>query len=423
MIILYTLLQLILLPFLCIPLALISLAIPRYRLRSLRRLGIGLKRQRKKDTHGKTTIWVHALSVGEVTSALPLLSALRKEIPDLELVFSTTTRSGEGVAARLLTGKVDRFVAFPFDFLPVVNFFINTVQPDLFILIETDFWPAMLSSLQKRNIPSLLVNGRISEKSFRSYQRYSFFFRPLFASFHTLSMQTERDKDNLIKLGVDHRQIETLGNLKYDTALYSSALREQPLSFKLPQFQQLFVAGSTHEGEEEIILASFKELKADFPDFYMIIAPRDVSRGKDIQRMAADLDLQANCRSRINAGGKDILVLDTIGELNTVYSHAHIAFVGGSFVEKGGHNPIEPAIFSVPVLFGPHMEDFSEISEELITAGGAVRVADGTELTRMLRKLLHDRELLAHKGEAARNFILSQQGVIQNHIDLIKTML
>ncbi len=421
MIILYTLLQLILLPFLFIPLALISLSIPRYRLRSLRRIGIGLRRG--KNNKDKTTIWIHALSVGEVTSSLPLLSALRKEIPNLELVFSTTTRSGEGVAAKLLTGKVDRFVPFPFDFLPIVKYFIYAVQPDLFILVETDFWPALLASLKKKKIPTLLVNGRISGKSFKSYQRYSFFFKPLFASFHTLSMQTERDKDNLIKLGIDHNQIETLGNLKYDTALYSSATRNQPISFGLPEYKQLFIAGSTHDGEEEIILHSFKELKQDFPNSYLIIAPRDINRGRDIQNLATALGLQANCRSQINAGGRDILILDTIGELNKVYSHANIAFVGGSFVAKGGHNPIEPAIFSVPVLFGPHMEDFSEISEELIEAGGAIKVADGTELINMLHLLLTNRVLLEQKGKAARDFILSQQGVIRYHIDLIKKML
>lgn len=421
MIILYTILQLILLPFLFIPLTLLSLSIPRYRLRSLRRLGIGLKRE--NNNRNKTTIWVHALSVGEVTSSLPLLSALRKEIPNLELVFSTTTRSGEGVAAKLLTEKVDRFVPFPFDFLPIVKYFIHAVRPDLFILVETDFWPALLASLKKKNIPTLLVNGRISKKSFQSYQRYSFFFKPLFASFHTLSMQTERDKDNLIKLGIDHKQVRTLGNLKYDTALYSSATRNQPISFSLPEYRHLFIAGSTHAGEEEIIIHSFNKLKQKLPDIYLIIAPRDINRGRDIQGMATAIGLQANCRSQINAGGKDILILDTIGELNKVYSHAHVAFVGGSFVAKGGHNPIEPAIFSVPVLFGPHMEDFSEISEELMEAGGAIKVADSTELTNMLHRLFTDRLLLEQKGEAARNFILSQQGVIKYHIELIKEML
>jgi 3-deoxy-D-manno-octulosonic-acid transferase len=297
------------------------------------------------------------------------------------------------------------------------------IQPDLFILVETDFWPGILSSLNQQNIPSLLVNGRISEKSMQSYQRFSFFFKPLFASFHTLSMQTEKDKDNLIALGVDHKQIETLGNLKYDTALYSASLRNQPISFNLPTHEHLLVAGSTHEGEEEILLQSYKELKKKYPGSYMIIAPRNIDRGKEIQSLAATLHLQANCRSQINAGGRDLLVLDTIGELSSVYSHADIAFVGGSLVDQGGHNPIEPAIFAVPVLFGPHMEDFSEISAELIQAGGAIMVRDNNEFTATLHKLFKESTLLLETGNAAQTFIISQQGVIKRHLTLIKEML
>lgn len=421
MIILYTILQLLLLPLLFLPLMTVILLVPKYRMRTLHRFGLGLKPAKKKKT-GKR-VWIHALSVGEVTSALPLISGLRREMPEVELVFSAATLSGSGVAHKLLHDKVSCFVPFPFDFLPIVNRFIRVVQPDLFILIETDFWPAMLSSLKQQGIPSLLVNGRISEKSMNSYKRFPFFFLPLFSSFKTLSMQTENDKDNLIALGVDHRQIETLGNLKYDTALYSSSSRNQNTSFNLPPYDFLLVAGSTHEGEEEILLQSFKELKKKYPESYMVIAPRHTSRGKEIQTLAAGLELQANRRSQINAGGKDILILDTIGELNTVYSHADIAFVGGSLIAKGGHNPIEPAIFAVPVLFGPHMEDFSEVSEQLLSAGGAFTVSDHRELSAILCKLCDNSNLLLETGQAAQAFVKSQQGVIKRHLNLIQEML
>lgn len=421
MIILYTLIQLILLPILFLPLATIVLLIPKYRLRTLHRLGIGLKKEKQKTT--QKTIWIHALSVGEVTSALPLISGLRKEMPDAVLVFSAATRAGAELAEKILHNKVDRFIPFPFDILPVVLRFIAVIQPDLFILVETDFWPGILSSLKQRNIPALLVNGRISEKSMESYQRFPFFFTPLFASFHTLSMQTEKDKDNLIALGVDHRQIETLGNLKYDTALYSASSKNQPISFSLPDHGQLFVAGSTHEGEEEILLQSYLQLKKTYPLSYMVIAPRNISRGKEIQDLAATFNLQANCRSLINAGGKDLFILDTIGELNRIYSHADIAFVGGSLVAKGGHNPIEPAIFAVPVLFGSHMEDFLEISEQLLQSGGGIMIHDSDDLSSTLHTLLQETSLLLEKGRAAQTFIKSQQGVIKRHLTLIKEML
>ena len=421
MLIYYTLLQFLLLPVLLLIMVAVFLFIPKYRMRILPRLGFGLRKQ-KKDKTGKT-IWIHALSVGEVTSAMPLINGLKEAMPEVELVFSASTRSGATLARKLLHKQVDRFIPLPFDFLPVVNRFISVVKPDLFILIETDFWPALLLSLRQKNIPALLVNGRISEKSMSSYQRFSFFFTPLFTSFQALSMQTMADKDALIKLGVDHGQIETLGNLKYDTALYSSAARKQEISFSLPPHDCLFVAGSTHAGEEEILLQSFTEFKKLFPNSYMIIAPRLVSRGRELQSLTETFGLQANCRSQINAGGKDILILDTIGELNSVYSHGDVAFVGGSLVEKGGHNPIEPSFFAIPVLFGPHMEDFSEISEQLIHAGGAIMVNNEKQLSATLCNLFKDEDLLMKTGNAAQTFIRSQQGVIKNHLTLIKQML
>jgi len=421
MITLYTITQLILLPFLILPLTAIVLLVPKYRVRTLRRLGFGLKNENLAK-RGKT-IWIHALSVGEVTSALPLISGLRKEMPGVRLVFSASSRAGAEVAEKILHGKIDLFIPFPFDFIPVTKRFIRVVQPDLFIQVETDFWPGILSVLKQNNIPSLLVNGRISEESMRSYKRFSFIFKPLFASFHTLSMQNEIDKNNMISLGIAPEQIQTLGNLKYDTALYSTSSKNQHLPYSLPEYTQLFVAGSTHPGEEEIILESYKQLKEKHPDLYLIIAPRKIERGKEIQALAADKNLQANCRSQINAGGRDLFILDCIGELNPTYSHAHYAFVGGSLVKKGGHNPIEPAIFGVPVLFGPHMDDFLEISKQLLGAGGAIMVHEQNTLTAVLEKLIKNDTFSEEAGNAAQSFIHSQQGVIKRHLQLISGLL
>jgi len=421
MILVYTLAQLIFLPILFLPLTAVVLIIPKYRMRFLHRLGFGLKKE--KVNKSRKTIWIHALSVGEVTSALPLISGLNKEMEEVRLVFSATTTAGAELAKKLFHDKVDRFIPFPLDIPSVIKRFVHTVKPDLFILVETDFWPGILSTLKKQNIPTLLVNGRISEKSIRSYKRFSFLFRPLFASFHTLSVQNAKDKDNLISLGVDHKQIETLGNLKYDTTLYSTSTKNQPLPFSLPKYTKLFVVGSTHAGEEKIILQSYKQLKEKHSGLYLVIAPRNIERGRAIQRIAADMNLQANCRSQINAGGKDLFILDTIGELNLTYSHADYAFVGGSLVEQGGHNPIEPAVFAVPVLYGPHMNDFHEISERLIKAGGAIMVQNNKELTTSLEQLITDETYRQKTGNAAQSFINSQQGVIKRHLQLIRCML
>lgn len=422
MITLYNILQFFLLPILILPWAVLIMLVPEYRLRTMRRLGIGLQSGAKKKTKQKT-IWLHALSVGEVTSALPLISGLRKKMPETKLVFSVTSQAGAETAQKLLHDKVDRIIPFPFDILPVIKRFIRIIRPDLFILVETDFLPNIIFTLKQQNIPTLLVNGRISEQSFRFYQRFSFFFKPLFANFQTLSMQTEKDKDKLINLDIDHRQIEALGNLKHDTALYSASGRHQPLSFGLPTYQHLLVAGSTHEGEEKILLQSYRQLKKEHPLLYLIIAPRIISRGKEIQTLAATMDLAANRRSQINAGGKDLFILDSLGELNSVYSHADVAFVGGSLVNKRGHNPIEPASYSIPVLFGTHMENFSEISDALLQAGGAIRVRNQNELTAVLQNILQDDQLHQKMGAAARACISSRQGVVERHIKLIQEML
>ncbi len=421
MIFFYTLFQLFLLPFFFLPLLLVVLFVPKYRIRTLRRLGFGLQHTEIKR-NGKT-IWIHALSVGEVSSALPLISGLRKEMPDVKICFSSTTQAGANLAEKLFHNKVDSFIPFPLDFLPIVKRFIRVVRPDLFILVETDFWPGILSSLQQKGIPSLLVNGRISEKSMRSYMRFPFFFKPLFASFQTLSVQNEKDKENLINLGITHNQIETLGNLKYDTSLHSSFTLHQPLSFTLPDHSKLFVAGSTHGGEDEVILKSYRQIKEQHPGVYLVIAPRDIQRGKKIQATAADMGLQANCRSQINAGGRDLFILDTIGELTPTYSHASCAFVGGSLVKRGGHNPIEPAVFAVPVIFGPHMDDFWEISRQLIQTGGAIKVDNGDELITTMTQLFTDDTHRLKTGKAAQAFVQSQQGVVQRHLRLIQCML
>jgi len=338
MILTYNLLQLLLLPLFFIPLLLIVVCTPKYRSRSLKRLGFGLKR--RPIQVGRRVFWIHALSVGEVTSALPLIAGIRKEYPDAELFFSASSLAGAEVAEKLLHDKIDYFIAFPFDIRFIINHFLRRIQPDIFILVETDFWPNILSCLQRKKIQTFLVNGRISERSFRSYKRFTFFFRPMFSRFTALCMQTEKDRQNLIQLGVQKDTIHTPGNLKYDTALYSTDTRNQPISFVLPEHKQLIVAGSTHPGEEEILLKSYIELKGIFPDIYLIIAPRNIDSGAHIHALAHSLNLSANRRSQINAGAKDLFILDTIGELNSVYSHADIAFVGGSLVAKGGHNPI-----------------------------------------------------------------------------------
>ena len=426
MLILYNLVQLIFLVIALPFLLAVVLLTPRYRRRTWQRLGFGLNPLMKRKRKGATqTIWIHGLSVGEVTSALPLVSGIRNRFPGAFLVFSAATRSGAKVAEQLLAGHIDLLIPFPLDILPVTAFFVRLVRPDLFILVETDFWPNILNCLHRHQIPAMLVNGRISHRSMASYRRFSFFFQPLFSTFRHLCMQTETDRVNMIDLGVPEDRVHTLGNLKFDTPLVTGAppqtAQEAPIA--MPEDALLLIAGSTHKGEEEIILSVFIRLKTAYPLLFLIIAPRDIGRGKEIQALAAARGITGVCRSEGKQGGQKLLILDTIGELANSYRFADIAFVGGSLPPQGGHNPIEPAIMGAPVLFGPHMDDFDEISQDLLTAGGARRVGGEESLFEAVSTWLADPRLRKKAGLAALGCVEKQQGVIDRHLQLIQTML
>jgi len=397
---------------------------PKYRLRTLKRLGFGLRSQLiagKRKGAGRT-IWIHGLSVGEVTSALPLVSGIRTRFPDAYLVFSASTSSGARVAEQLLADRTDLLIPFPLDILPVTAFFVRLIRPDLFILVETDFWPNILSCLQRNNVPIMLVNGRISHKSMASYRRFPFFFKPLFQTFRHLCMQTETDRVNMIDLGVPEERVHNLGNLKFDTPLVTASTATQGPPMELPDDSRLLIAGSTHRGEEEIILSTYVRLRAAFPDLFLMIAPRDISRGKEIQELAAAKGITGTCRSEGRQSSQRLLVLDTIGELAGCYRFADIAFVGGSLVPQGGHNPIEPAIMGAPVLFGPYMEDFAEVGQDLLTAGGAKRVGGEESLFQAVTAWFVDERLRKAAGLAALGCVEKQQGVIERHLQLIQAI-
>lgn len=408
----------------------------KYRQRLPGRLGFGLRsclHQRKtsaRQAPPELCIWIHALSVGEVTSALPLVRGLRKAFPQAELVFSANSNSGHQVAERLIAPWVDALIPAPLDFVPTVYHLINTIRPNLFILVETDFWPNWLSALARHNIPLVLVNGRISGPSFQRYQSAAFFFRPLFALFDLLSMQTAADADNMKALGVPERKVYTLGNLKFDTSQYRtkestpsrSAMR---LALGFSDASPLWICGSTHPGEERIVLEVLQGLRMDFPDLQLLLAPRKIERAGEVTTLVASMGL--TCRKRsvkengIQAAG--ILILDTLGELAHLYPMADCAFIGGSLVDARGHNPLEAAAYAVPVFFGPHMEDFAEIAQGLCQSGGAQQIDSAEMLYLALHRLLADPDQGKEMACAAQNFVLQHQGVVQAHIKALENLL
>ena len=398
---------------------------PKYRSRSLKRFGFALGQSPGGSASGRPRIWVHALSVGEVASARNLVQELRRSYPQGLIIFSSATRSGESFARALLQEYVDCFVPFPFDLLWSVKRLIAWAKPDLFVLVETDFWPNFLRELNRRDIPCLLVNGRASDSSFASYRRFRWLFRPLFNSFRALAMQTEQDAISMRQLGVDPARLAVLGNLKYDAALSGSGAKAglDRAALQIPEQALVWVAGSTHRGEEEIIFSAFQKLVQSCANLFLVVAPRNVERGAEIAAMAAQRGLSACRRSVDGAGGGSVLILDTLGELASVYDLCDVAFVGGSLVAERGHNPLEPAVYGKPVLFGPHMEDFAEISRDLLAAGGARQIHDAEDLLAGLSLLLSDPAERERAGRQAQELIASRRGVTEAHLALIRTVL
>ena len=371
-------------------------------------------------THNKRVLWIHALSVGEITSAYHLVKELHQQHGhSTTIVFSTTTVSGHQLAQRLIAPYCDSLIYSPLDFLPVVKIFQKKIQPDLFVLIETDFWPNMLTSLSRSKVPLLLFNGRISERSMRRYRRLSFFFTPLFDKFTSLCMQTTTDKKNMVGLGIDEGKVTTLGNLKFGgctTKKEDSAL----LNLDFPADSIVLFAGSTHGGEEEAVLDAFVRLQNSTTSrLHLVIAPRKISRCNEIIGLIRNLDLSYHRYASSESDFPDITIIDTIGDLPTLYQFADVSFIGGSLVDEGGHNPLEATCWGCPVLFGPHMTDFSEISRDLVECGAALMVKDQQSLCQSLELLLSDEATRQEMGAQALSYSTGHDHVIADHLRLI----
>jgi 3-deoxy-D-manno-octulosonic-acid transferase len=394
--------------------------VPKYRGRLAGRLGFGLHNLRLPE--GRRRIWVHALSVGESASAKPLLAAIKIAYPEFYIIFTTTTKGGAQFA-QSMAGLVDCLAPFPVDISFVVKKFIRHFRPDLFILIETDFWPNVLSQLRQNKIPCILANGRITETSFQRYAKCRPLFKQLFESFDYLCMQTARDSENMVKLGVAPRKVTNIGNLKYDMTNFPDDADSRDLVFfdklRLLADRKLLVAGSTHFGEEQILLRIFKKLRRQIPGLFMVIAPRDVLRGKEVAQMSRKEGFEAWTRSGVYRDSASILVLDTLGELTRIYSLADLVFIGGSMVDQGGHNPLEPAFFGKPVVFGEYMSDFSEIVSDLLNVGAAETIKDEEELYKFLLRILSDDTLRKTMGERGAALIHQNRGAAKRYVERI----
>ncbi|WP_051309818.1 3-deoxy-D-manno-octulosonic acid transferase [Desulfogranum japonicum] len=420
MYLLYNFLQLLLSPILLPGILLVSLSKKKYRSRIKQRLGLDLSQlhisKEKQCIH--PVFWVHALSVGETTSALPLIKQTRKQFPEAVIIFTSTTRSGGQLAQRIMRPYADVILASPLDIFFTIRHFINTLQPDLFILIETDFWPNWLLTLKHKHIPVVLVNGRISAKSAKNYHRFRCFFTPLFSCFSLLCMQTEQDAKSMISLGIPPERIRTLGNLKVDIAIpkvqaHQSLPQSLLQKFFLPENKLIWICGSTHPGEEEPILAAYEHIHEQLPTT-LIIAPRDTERADAVKGLCQKRGLTSLKRTELSRKKLfDVLLLDTIGELADLYRAADLVFIGGSLVPCGGHNPLEAAVHGKAILFGQHMDDFSEIAHSLTKSNAALQLTSSSDLMTCVHRLLDDKDTRTLMGEHAQKWVISHRGAVE----------
>jgi len=314
---------------------------------------------------GDESIWIHAVSVGEVLTARALLPQLRERYPRLRIFLSTTTITGNQVA-RTNVHDVDGVFYFPLDLPGAIRRTLDRVNPDLVLIAETEIWPNFLRECRRRGIRVVMVNGRISDRSLPRYRVVRRWLKRVLDDYTLLGMQTEADRERIESIGADGRKVEVFGNLKYD-ALDVQHTLPPDVSAMLSSLHPLWIAASTMPGEDELILEAFAEVRKRHPDLTLLIAPRHPDRFDAVERTIRDRGFSCTRRTRLERGA-EVLLLDSVGELASTFRHASVVFVGGSLVPRGGHNILEPAAFSKPVVFGPHMENFREIRDLFIGA-------------------------------------------------------
>jgi 3-deoxy-D-manno-octulosonic-acid transferase len=378
---------------------------------------------------GERPIWVHAVSVGETIAVKPLLKALKEKFPERKIVVSNGTETGRSVA--LTVAEADLCIYFPFDFGFAVRNVLESVRPALVLIVETEIWPNFIRAAKQRGIPVVMVNGRISDRSFGRYLRLSWFFRPVLADFARFCMQTNEDARRIIAVGAPADRVEVTRNLKYDLpvtrvdAVEQDAIRKR---FSLPTGMPVFTAGSTHQGEEEAVIAAYRRLIADGEKLVMVLVPRHPERAPLVAELLKQEKLPFTLRSAIDGdtpllASGEVLLVDTVGELMRIYAVSDIVFVGGSLVPTGGHNILEPASLRVPVLFGPHMSNFRESAELLSACGGGIQVKDGDGLAGALAGLLSDAGRRHAMGEKGAGLLEENRGSTGLHLKVAERFL
>ncbi len=366
----------------------------------------------------KSSIWVHAVSVGEVGASLRLLSALKAQYPQSRLILSTITDTGQKVALEKAP-EGTTVVYLPFDLKYILGRGFRKAMPRLFIVMETELWPNIFRKLAGLGVPILVLNGRISEKSAAGYRKISFFMKKVFSYVSVFGMQGRVDADRISYIGAEQAKIRVLGNFKFDMDI-SGAIPDWAKSLKGP----VIVAGSTHRGEEELILAACSENRKFFADLKLILAPRHPERFEEVAAMLKNSGIPYARRTEIKdhiPSSASVILLDTVGELSSLYAAAEIAIMGKSFEGIGGQNPLEPAYWGKPIICGPHMENFPFI-KDFYREGAAFEV-EAAALPKKIKELLLAPDKAKAAGQKAKELYLMNSGAVERAMEIIREYL
>ncbi|OVE79661.1 hypothetical protein BVY02_02575 [bacterium J17] len=369
-------------------------------------------------------IWVHAASVGEVVGALPLLAELRAQRPESKILLTTTSVTGRAEAKR--RAKADYVLLAPLDHLLVLFRVLGCVRPQILVLVETEIWPSQLLIFSAKAIPIVLVNGRISDSSFPSYSRLGIFFRPLLSRISFFLVQSTLDAERFISLGAQETRVQVNGSTKYDAGGLSvseedkKALRSE---LGLASDAPVFVAGSVRPKEDEIVVDAYRAARGTVPNLQLVIAPRHPERFDEVAKILDKAGLQYGRRSKGEPVSERVLLLDTLGELGKVYSLCDFSFVGGSLVNIGGHNPLEPASFSKAVIVGPYTHNVRDAVASLKREGGMIEVETCSELTQALLRLTEDVAFRDSVAEAAYRVWQSNNGATKKTLQVLSRYL
>ena len=417
---LYTLLLYLAIPLIALRLWLRARKAPAYAKRISERFALDLP---EFQPHG---IWLHAVSVGESIAAAPLVKALQQRYPELPITVTCMTPTGSERIQSLFGDSVQHCY-LPYDLPLASKRFLQRLQPCLAIVMETELWPNHIHQCARLNIPVLLANGRLSERSARGYARFPKLVGPMLKEISALAVQTQREAQRFIELGASAERVRVTGSIKYDQQVPADLLQSALLLREQWQASQrpVWIAGSTHAGEDELVLAAHQQLLTEFPNALLILVPRHPERFAAVHALCLEQGMHVQRRSSGAAVAEEhqVLLGDTMGELMLLYALADVALVAGSLVEHGGHNLLEPIALAKPTLTGPHYFNFLEITEQLLEVGAVQQVADSQQLQQAVTALWRNPAQVEQMCAAGQQVLVRNQGALQRLMELIQTQL